>query len=264
MRLRPWSGCRAALLGALVIVSMFTGAVAVTQHVSSNVAVAAPEPAAEEETADEGPKKESFLAWLLRSLGWRYTIAFLAISFSFVAVIVMNLLSARRSAVVPVHLVEAFEAHLNEKRYQEAYELAKSDDSFLGLMLAAGMAKLSAGYDQAMASMQQVGEDESLKIEHRLSYIALIGSISPMVGLLGTVDGMVASFIVIAQSPTTPKASELADGISTALVTTLVGLVLAIPAIMAFNLLKNRFARLTFDAGTIAEGLMSRFDTAKK
>src|SRR5207249_4301003 len=153
---------------------------------------------------------------------------------------------------------EAFEAHLNEKRYQEAYELAKNDDSFLGLMLAAGMAKLSAGYDQAMAAMQLVGEDEALKIEHRLSYIALIGSISPMVGLLGTVDGMVASFIVIATSPTAPKPSQLADGISTALVTTLVGLVLAIPAILSFNLLKNRFARLTFEVGTITEGLMSR------
>jgi biopolymer transport protein ExbB len=176
----------------------------------------------------------------------------------------MNLLGARRSVIIPVHLVEAFEAHLNEKRYQEAYELAKNDDSFLGAMLAAGMAKLSAGYDQAMASMSQVGEDEALKIEHRLSYISLIGSIAPMVGLLGTVDGMVLSFIVIAQSTTTPKASKVAEGISTALVTTLVGLILAIPAILAFNLLKNRFARLTFEVGTISEGLMSRFDTAKK
>src|SRR5688572_23658242 len=84
MRLRPRSGCPAALLGALVIVSMFAAAVAVTQHVSPEVAEAAPEPAADGETTDEGPKKESFLAWLLRSLGWRYTIAFLAISFSFV------------------------------------------------------------------------------------------------------------------------------------------------------------------------------------
>ena len=85
-----------------------------------------------------------------------------------------------------------------------------------------------------------------------------------MVGLLGTVDGMVASFQVIALSGTTPKASELAEGISMALITTLVGLVLAIPAIVAFNLLKNRQARLTMEVGQAAGNLMGRFEGMAK
>ena len=94
-------------------------------------------------------------------------------------------------------------------------------------MLSAGLAKLSSGYDQAIEAMQEVGEEENMKLEHRLSYMALIGTVSPMVGLLGTVQGMIASFSVIANSPTTPKPSELAEGISTALFTTLVGLFIA-------------------------------------
>jgi biopolymer transport protein ExbB len=162
-----------------------------------------------------------------------------------------------------VHLVEGFEAHLNEKRYQEAYELAKNDESFLGQVLSAGLQKLSAGYAQAIEAMQEVGEEETMKLEHRLSYIAMIGTIAPMVGLLGTVDGMIASFSVIANSATSPKPAELAAGISTALFTTLVGLVIAIPAILAFGIMKNRIARLTLEVGILSEGLMSRFDVKK-
>ena len=96
-------------------------------------------------------------------------------------------------------------------------------------------------------------------MEHRLSYIALIGTISPMVGLFGTVHGMIDSFTVIAIQGSTPDASSLANGISTALFTTLVGLFIAIPAIVAFNILKNKVARLVLEVGVTSEGLMSRF-----
>jgi biopolymer transport protein ExbB len=137
--------------------------------------------------------------------------------------------------------------------------MAKNDESFLGLVLSAGLAKLSAGYEQAIEAMQEVGEEENMKLEHRLSYMALIGTVSPMVGLLGTVQGMIASFSVIANSPTTPKPSELAEGISTALFTTLVGLFIASPAIAAYNILRNRVARLVLEVGILSEGLMSRF-----
>jgi biopolymer transport protein ExbB len=204
-------------------------------------------------------KRESQLTFFYNALGPKYVVAFLALSFTFVALIVMNVLTLRRSSIVPMELVEAFEANLNEKKYQEAYDLAKNDDSFLGHVLAAGLGKLSQGYPQAIEAMQEVGEEETMKIEHRLGYIALIGTISPMVGLLGTVDGMVQAFQVIAHSPTQPKPSELAQGISMALITTLVGLWLAIPAIALFGIMRNRMARLTLEVGIVSEGLMSRF-----
>ncbi len=223
--------------------------------------VPAAEPSAEEAAADDeaAEMQESYLSWFAKALGTRYVIIFLAISFTFVAFFVMNLLVSRRDSICPLHLVEAFEAHLNEKRYQEAYELAKADESLLGQVLASGLSKLSTGYDNALASMQETGQEESLKLDQRLSILALVGTIAPMFGLLGTVDGMVASFQVIARSSTTPKPSELAQGISMALVTTLVGLWLAIPAIMAFNLLKNRQTKLLLEAGIISENLMKRF-----
>ena len=220
-------------------------------------AAANPDPGSDDtSSADE----TSLLGWAFDALGWSYSIIFLALSFSMVALFVMNLLQARRENVVPVDLVETFEAHLNEKRYQEAYELAKNDESFLGQVLSAGLAKLKEGYSQAIEAMQEVGEEENMKLDHRLSYLALIGTISPMIGLFGTVHGMIDSFQVIATATTgAPKPAELAAGISTALFTTLVGLFIAIPSISAYSILRNRVARLVLEVGIISEGLMGRF-----
>jgi biopolymer transport protein ExbB len=220
---------------------------------------AAQDPAPAAAADAPAPIEQSALSFYYHALGPFYTIIFLAISFVFVALIVMNIMAIRRQSVVPPDLIENFEGLLNDKRFQEAYELAKSDESFLGHVLAAGLAKLQEGYPQAVEAMQEVGEDENMRLEQRLSYIALVGTISPMVGLLGTVDGMVAAFRVIAASTTQPKPSELAQGISTALITTLVGLWLAIPAIAAFGYFRNRLQRLVLEVGIYSERLMSRF-----
>ncbi len=204
----------------------------------------------------------NYLTWVAVSLGWGYSIVFLALSFTLVALFVMNLLQASRSNVVPSELVETFEQHLNEKEYSEAYELASHDESFLGKVLSAGVSKLSGGgeYSQAIEAMQEVGEEENMKLEHRLSYMALIGTISPMIGLMGTVQGMISAFQTIATTATgAPNATDLAGDISTALFTTLVGLMIAIPAIAAYNILRNRIARLVLEVGIVSEGLMSRF-----
>jgi biopolymer transport protein ExbB len=148
---------------------------------------------------------------------------------------------------------------LNNKQYQDAYEMAKEHESVLGAVLSAGLAKLSSGYEQALEAMQEIGEEENMKLEHRLSYMALIGTLSPKVGLFGTVHGMINSFQTIATGGSTPEASELANGISTALFTTLIGLAIAIPAIAAYNIVKNRVDRLMLEVGILSENLMSRF-----
>jgi biopolymer transport protein ExbB len=252
---------------------LLAGTSAPAQDDLKDAAAAAAEPAAapaaapagtEPAAVDEGGPKESQLVFFYKALGPMYVVIFLLLSFILVAMLVMNFLTLRREAIVPTALVEGFEAHLNEKRYQDAYDLAKSDDSFLGHVLSAGLGKLQSGYANAVEAMQEVGEEENLKLEQRLSYIALIGTIAPMFGLLGTVDGMVQSFQVIARSTTQPKPSELAEGISKALITTLVGLWLAIPAIVFFGVMRNRMSRLMLGVGVMSEGLMSRFSNVGK
>jgi len=211
---------------------------------------------------DEG--EMSYLTWVFKALGVGYTLIFLLLSFTLVALFVMNLITSARSKVCPVHLVEDFEEMLDNKQYQDAYELAKEHESVLGSVLSAGLSKLSAGYPQAIEAMQEIGEEENMKLDHRLSYMALIGTLSPMVGLFGTVHGMIKAFQVIATGGSTPEASELAGGISTALFTTLLGLAIAIPAIAVYNILKNRVARLMLEVGILSEGLMGRFEGVGK
>ena len=202
----------------------------------------------------------SYLSWAAGSLGWFYGLVFLGISFTLVALFVMNLLTARRENVVPSELIEEFEQNLDAKQYQEAYDLAKADESFLGHVLSAGLAKVSTGYNEAIEAMQEVGEEENMRLEHRLSYLALIGTLSPMIGLLGTVSGMISAFKLIANTSTgAPDPQALAQGISTALFTTFIGLAIAIPALAAYNILRNRVARLVLEVGIVSENLMSRF-----
>ncbi len=211
--------------------------------------------------ADDGAAKEqNLLSWIIGSLGWGYMIIFLILSITLVSLIVMNILAVRRDTLCPQELVDDFEAKLNEKDIQGAYDLARTDESVLGQVLSAGLAKLSRGYNKALEGMQEVGEEESMKLEHRLSYMALIGNLSPMIGLFGTVQGMIASFQVIAVGGATPKPSDLAEGISTALFTTLIGLAIAIPAIAIYNILRNRVSRLLLEVGVTSEDLMSRFE----
>jgi biopolymer transport protein ExbB len=213
---------------------------------------------------DPAPADEqSFLMWMIEASGL-FGFFIMLVSFVMVALIMMILLQLRRGNYLPPELVEQFEQKLNSKDYQGAYELARSNDSFLGRVLAAGMGRLSRGFEEAQAGMQEVGDDETMAMEHKISYLALIGSIAPMLGLLGTIQGMVMSFRVIALSPTTPKPAELADGISTALFTTLEGLVVAIPAIAFYAIFKNRLQRFVMECGFVADGLMGRFQGTGK
>jgi biopolymer transport protein ExbB len=209
---------------------------------------------------DTGPKAPSnLLAWTFQALGISYTVVFFALSITLLTLIVMNLLSVRRDNICPPDLVEGVEQQLAEGNAQAAVELIRTDDSFLGQVVAAGLSKLDRGHSHAIEAMQEVGEEETMKIEHNLSYMALIGNISPMIGLFGTVQGMISAFRTIATSGTTPKPGELALDISTALFTTLAGLAIAIPAIAVYNILRNRVQRLTLQVGVTSEELIERF-----
>lgn len=251
-----WTG--SALLSVWLLMGVFAAVTTISVGPAATPVVAAEEGEAGDEAAPPEKPRQNMLMWFYRSLGLLYSIVFLFISFNLVALIVMNILAGRRDQIVPPALVEAFEAHINEKRYQEAYELAKSDESMLGHVLAAGMAKLAGGYDEAVKAMQDAGEEDNMKLEQRLSYVALCGQVGPMFGLLGTVDGMVQAFNKIASMNVTPKPSELADGIGTALVTTMVGLWIAIPSIAFHHFMRNRFQKLVAEVGTISEDFIKR------
>ena len=255
------------IVASMIPSSMMICAVAVVGPaiISPACAVAQDEEAgdaAAEEAAQ--PEGENMLVFYYNALGLRYVIVFLALSFGLVALLVMCFMQIRRVVLMPPALIQGFEAHLENKEYQQAYEMAKADDSYLGHVLAAGMGKLQAGYGPAVEAMQEEEGEQAMKLEHKISYVSLIGGLAPMFGLLGTVDGMVASFMIIAKSETAPKPSQLAIGISQALITTLIGLWLAIPAIACFAMFKNWLQKLNGDVDVEAMRLMSRFQNMGK
>lgn len=202
---------------------------------------------------------QSLLAFFYQALGFKYVVVFLLLSLGLVALLVMCFLQLRRSVLMPSELTEAFEAHLDKKEYQQAYELARASESPLGRVLSAGMAKLQGGHASAMEAVQEAEAAEAMRLEQKISYVSLVGALAPMFGLLGTVDGMVSAFRVIAQSATTPKPAELASGISQALVTTLIGLWLAIPAIACFALFRNWVQQMNAEIDSEGVRLFARF-----
>jgi biopolymer transport protein ExbB len=253
----------------------------ILDEIATDVEATETEEAAEEDAPAEGDEQEdgasegevdqeetpqgdqNYLTWMFKSLGWFFSPIFLLLSLTMVALFVMNLMAIRRESLIPGPMLEQFQNLLDEKQYQEAYELAKEDESFTGLVLAAGLAKMSSGYEPAVQAMQDVGEEETMRLDHRLSYLALIGNISPMIGLFGTVVGMINSFNTIAVSAGAPQATELAKGISTALFTTMIGLAIAIPSIAAYDILKKRLARLVLEIGIISDNMMNRFSSVE-
>lgn len=262
-RFRVWSSLWLVLAVGLIGAGLPTSGWAY-QDGAEPAAAPPPAPANTPAPADDpAPPKQSMLSWMIEASGL-FGAVLLLLSFLMVAIIMMNILQVRRENLLPQSFIEAFESKLQGKDYQGAYETARADDSFVARVLAAGLSKLNRGYSEAVEGMQEVGEEETMEMEHRLSYLALIGTIAPMIGLMGTVYGMIESFRVIADSATQPKPSDLAKGISTALFTTLEGLTVAIPAMIAYSILKNRLNRYVLEVGMVSEGLMSRFSSVGK
>lgn len=222
---------------------------------------AAPAQPSSADTAE--PVQENMLVWVYNAEGV-FFFPQLIISLIVIGMIALYSMQIRTGSFVPVPFLQQFDVLFKDKKFQEAYELTRKDESFLGKMVSAGIGRLPVGVSQAMEAAQEAADDESMKHEHRLSYLAMIANLATLVGLLGTVWGMVGSFMVISRSDTAPKPSELATGVSQALCTTVAGLLQAIPATLAFTILKNRAARLGFEAGMACEQIMTRFASVAK
>lgn len=251
----------AAMARLLLAACLLGGSTITTACLAPAPALAQDELDAEGEPgATEGGGGSNLLVYIAEACGWVFGPVFLLLSFILVALLVMCFLQIRKAVLLPPALSEQFEQHLEAKEYQPAYELAKNDDSYLGHVLAAGMGKLQSGYPAAVEAMEEAQGEEQMKLEHKISYVSLIGALAPMLGLLGTVTGMVSSFKKIADNPgIAPKPDQLAGGISTALVTTLIGLWIAIPAILFFQMFRNWLEEIDAEASDETSRLMARF-----
>jgi biopolymer transport protein ExbB len=264
---RPKDGLRKAgsALGRILLAACLLAVAPVAAGFLSPAMAVAQEGIDDFDDGTASANESSLLFYIANACGWVFGPVFLLLSFILVALLVMCFLQIRKAVLLPPGLTEQFEKHLEAKEYQPAYELARADESYLGHVLAAGMGKLQSGYPAAAAAMEEAQAEEQMKLEHKISYISLIGALAPMLGLLGTVTGMVSSFKKIADNPgVAPKPDQLAGGISTALVTTLIGLWIAIPAILFFQMFRNWLEEINAEASDETSRLMSRFQGMSK
>ena len=187
------------------------------------------------------------------------TLVIATMSFYLIALVVWMALNYRTSTAIPAVLVREVQDFLDQAKYNEAYHRLVPDSSFLARVLAAGVRKLPAGLSQAQRASELANESATMEMEHRTTYLATVGTLGPMIGLVGTVYGMIIAFRVIAVEGSTPQANQLASGISTALYATLEGIAISIPAIFFYALFRNRIARLSLEVGMTAEPLLEQF-----
>ena len=267
-RTRCWI---ALVIAAMVALFLFAGATPYVAALEGGETPAEEAPAGddeggggEEEAEEEEEDKEA-----AQSLSVLDTIAaggviFIIIGLSFVALslIIEHAVTIRRDKLCPNELAEELQDYFNEERYEDALELCNVEHNMLTEVIRAGLSRIDSGYDRMQEAMMEAGEEGSVTLQQKISYLSLIGNIAPMLGLLGTVAGMVGAFRKIATAPVV-KPSILADNIQQALVTTLLGLSVAIPVMCAYQFFSNRVSRIVLEASTTISDMMERFKPTK-
>jgi biopolymer transport protein ExbB len=251
---------RPALRTLLLLLALLAGIVPgrARAQAAGPPAGAAPGATATRDAGPGGDRGESFLRWMARSSG-PIGVVILAMSFYLVALVVWMFLRFRPEAAVPRGLVAEVSDLLGHRQYERAFALVEGDGSFLAHTLSAGVRRLPGGTVAAQRAMELANEERTMEMEHRTTYLATVGTLGPMIGLVGTVYGMIRSFQVIATMGSSPQASQLASGISTALFATLLGIAISVPAIAFYAYFRNRIARISLEVQIVAEGLLDGF-----
>jgi biopolymer transport protein ExbB len=215
--------------------------------------------------AQPAARPESLFMHMVKSVGPIFGILFLFVSISLVALIVLLAMDLRMGMAIPPGFVEDFTDTVNKRRFKEAYEMARADSSYLGRVLTTGMSRLQYGIEDARESSFNMVDSIRASKEQLIAYLGTIGTLGPMFGLVGTVYGMIKSFKVLAEGSQAATPARLADGISHALVVTLVGVALSVPAIFCHAFFKNRLTRIEKETGNMADDLLTQmYHNSKK
>jgi biopolymer transport protein ExbB len=214
--------------------------------------------------ADQGDRGEAvkpqprLFTHIIQSAGPVFGLILLAVSIALVALIVLLAMDLRPTVAIPPTFVQEFTDTVNKRKFREAYDLARQDDSFLARVLTAGMGRLQYGIEDARETAFHAVESVKAGKDQLITYLATIGTLGPMIGLVGTVYGMVLAFMELGQQGKTPNPAKLADAISHALVITLLGIALAVPAIFCHAFFRNRLVRMGMDTANIADDLLTQ------
>jgi biopolymer transport protein ExbB len=214
----------------------------------------------EEDPFHSAPKKtwwELFQATGL--VGWMMV----ATSMTGTALTIEHLVNIRREKLAPTPLAQDLQALIEEGQFEEAIELCDQEGGYLSNLVGAALRMHAAGYSEMVNALEQAAVEESFKLQTKISYLSLIGNIGPLLGLLGTVTGMIASFQVI-EGLKAPTPKDLATGVYESLVNTTLGLFIGIVFLTLFFLYKNKVTKMCLSMNLQAVELLSSLATARE
>lgn len=169
-------------------------------------------------------------------------------SFAAMWVLIDAILGVKREKLLPSHVVDGVRTALTGGDLGAALETCEANPSPISRILMAGFSNISEGYEVIQEAVASSADMETEKLMQKVNYLNVCGQIAPMLGLLGTVVGMVFAFDSLATATGAAKSRLLAQNISTALWTTVVGLLISVPCLIAYTLIKNYATRLILES----------------
>ena len=172
-----------------------------------------------------------------------------------VTLIIQGGIRNRSSVLMPEASINHLRELINQRQFKELIEYTESDPTFVSRALNPALKRAPSFSSMKEAMETAIGEqtaDQFRKIE----YLNIIGNLGPLLGLLGTVLGMIGTFSAVKDAGGQANVAELSGGISKALAHTFLGLMLAVPCLLAFGILRTVVDRLTIRASLVAEELL--------
>jgi len=173
-------------------------------------------------------------------------------SIAAVALSAEQLLTLRAGVLMPTGLRERVQQQLAAGNLKGAFQACDAQPSFLAFLLRTSLAEAESGWSAVEKALEDATAEQTARLMRRVEYLAVIGNIAPMLGLLGTVVGLTFAFHEVASTQGVARAADLADGIYHALVSTVGGLIVAIPSMAMFAAFRNRVDQLAAEAAYAA------------
>jgi biopolymer transport protein ExbB len=217
---------------------------------------AAPAEAPKEAPAPKAGEGSIFLH-IIKSVGWMWPVI-LILSVSLVFLIVLLTMDLRMSDSVPPAFVEEFTDTVNKRQFKQAFDLARNDNSYLAKVLSNGMSRLQYGIEDAREAAMNTVESIKASKEQLITYLATIGTLGPLFGLVGTVYSMIGAFMKMADVSKQVDPHEMAGTLSHGLVVTMLGVGLSVPAIFCHAFFRNRLIKISMEVANVADDLLTQ------
>ncbi|MCG3124529.1 MAG: hypothetical protein GIKADHBN_02997 [Phycisphaerales bacterium] len=196
-------------------------------------------------------------------------IGYVLIVLSFVALglIIAHAITLRRSRMIPQESVERLSAVLRTGDLQAAIAVCREPvyESFVTRLVGSALlrcARSPFGTLELRSAVEEAGQREVDKLYRSVDSIGILAAVGPMLGLLGTVFGMIGAFATIGELEGAARSQQLATFMSIALVTTAEGLIVAIPCTVAFAIFRRRIDTLAVEAAAVVEGMVAPLENA--